>query len=893
MRGTAEVSNNSRRPSGGGDVRLPPDPLPRAEAKYRTLVEQLPLVIYVDEPNSRSSNTYTSPQTTAILGYTPEDWRSSPDFFGTILHPADRERVLAEHAHALATGEPFQAEYRLIRRDGREVWVRDEGLLVRDRDGAPICLQGYMLDITERKRSEGLAESHARLLEFIATGPRLPEVLDHLTRFVEDWSGDVLCSVLLLDRDGVHLRHAAAPGLSDTYTRAIDGLAIGPGAGSCGTAAFQRQSVVVTDIAADPLWRDYRHLALEAGLRACWSTPIFATDGTLLGTFALYYREPRGPSDHDRRLVEVATHAASIAIERARSEEALRASEERYRDLFENANEPIATVTLDDQITEVNAAFERVLGYSRAELVGTNLRVYLTRAGRETSARERERKLSGEVKGTTFEQEFIARDGHSVILEVSSRFIEEDGRPVGIQGICRDITARKEAEAELRRLSELNRHQALHDSLTGLPNRVSFRNRIEETIAAYGASGEEFAVLLIDLDRFKEINDTLGHHYGDLVLTELARRFEPALRRGDTIARLGGDEFGMLLPGLAGGVDQALERILAVLEEPLRVDNLPLHVEASIGVALYPDHGRDVDQLLQHADIAMYVAKETGAAHAQYAPELDRHDPASLALISELPRAIRERELVLHYQPKADATTGELASIEALIRWQHPARGLISPSEFIALTEQTALIHPLTLFVIDEALAQCTKWERQGLHLGVAVNLSPRNLHDVSIPGEVAKLLRKWNVPGDRLTLEITENAIVADPERARTILEQLSELGVTISIDDFGVGYTSLAQLARLALDQIKIDRSFVLNMGTDANDAAIVRSIITLGHDLGLEVVAEGVETKAAWDGLAGLGCDTMQGYYVSHPLPADDLGELLLRHAARLIGKGVTAA
>ena len=329
----------------------------------------------------------------------------------------------------------------------------------------------------------------------------------------------------------------------------------------------------------------------RAGLRACWSTPIFATDGSLLGTFALYYREPRECGAADIELVELATHVAGIAIERARSEDAARESEERYRDLFENANEPIATVTMDEIITEVNLAFERVLGYTRAELIGTNLENYLTPEGLEASARATARKLTGEVAGTTFEQEFIAKDGHSVILEVSSRVIEENGQPVGVQGICRDITARKQADLELRRLAELNRHQALHDSLTGLPNRVSFGQQVEHAISVADKDGSQLAVLLMDLDRFKEINDTLGHRYGDLLLVELARRLESVLRRSDTVARLGGDEFGILVRQLGdsgGDLEQALERILAALEQPFQVDGLPLHVEASIGVARFP-----------------------------------------------------------------------------------------------------------------------------------------------------------------------------------------------------------------------------------------------------------------------------------------------------------------
>jgi diguanylate cyclase (GGDEF)-like protein/PAS domain S-box-containing protein len=700
---------------------------------------------------------------------------------------------------------------------------------------------------------------------------------------VERYGEDVIASILLLDRDGLHLRHGAAPSLPEFYREAIDGIAIGEHVGSCGTAAYRRERVCVSDIATDPLWSDYRELALKAGVGSCWSTPIFATDGALLGTFALYHSQPRECGDDDADLVELATHLAGIAIERARSGQAARESEERYRDLFENANEPIATVTMGEEITEVNRAFEQVLGYTRVELIGTNLAEYMTASGLEASQRATMNKLSGEVSGTTFEQEFVAKDGHTVILEVSSRVIEVNGHAAGVQGICRDVTARKEAELELRRLSDLNRHQALHDSLTGLPNRAHFRQQVEHAIDEDDADGPELAVLLLDLDRFKEINDTLGHHYGDLLLGELARRLESVLRPADSVARLGGDEFGILVPQLSGSsndLEQTLAQILAALKKPFHVDGLPLYVEASIGVARYPADGRDVDLLLQRADVAMYLAKDSGTPHAIYTAELDHHDTASLTLLSELPRAIKNRELVLHYQPKLDVVSGELAGIEALIRWQHPTRGLIPPIDFVPAAEKTGLIQPLTRYVLNEALGHLSRLQEQGQQITIAVNLSMRNLHDPTLPEQVAKLLDAWQLPGERLTFEITESAIVSDPAGTKDVIRRLRELGVGIAIDDFGTGYTSLAYLARLAITQLKIDRSFVMNMNANADDAAIVRAIITLGHDLNLEVVAEGVETVAAYDELARLGCDTIQGYWLSRPLPPAELSEWLGR-------------
>jgi diguanylate cyclase (GGDEF)-like protein/PAS domain S-box-containing protein len=563
--------------------------------------------------------------------------------------------------------------------------------------------------------------------------------------------------------------------------------------------------------------------------------------------------------------------------ERRRAEAAAGESERRYRDLFENASAPIATVDLDETITEVNAAFARILGYRRHELVGTKIDDYLPASEHGVAARELRRKLSGDAAVTTYEQEFQARDGSRVVLEVSTRLIEEQGRPVGTQGICRDMTAQKAAEADLRRLADLNRHQALHDALTGLPNRTYFREAVENALANAQGGGGELAVLVMDLDRFKEINDTLGHHYGDRLLAEVAESLRAAVRQGDVVARLGGDEFGILLQAPAEIAMVAVltaGRIERALERPFTVEGLPLSVDASIGIALHPQDGNGVELLLQRADVAMYLAKGRGEPHALYAPDHDRHDMRRLQLLGELRRALDQGELVVHYQPTARIASGKIERVEALLRWQHPTLGFIPPSDFVPLAEQTGLIRQLTAYVVEEALRQCRSWREDGLEIEVAVNLSARNLSDSGFASTISALLRRYEVPPRALLFEVTESAIVSDPARAEVVLAELRALGIGLAIDDFGTGYTSLAFLARQPLDQVKIDRSFVTNLVDDAEHAAVVRSIINLGHDLGLEVVAEGVETVEVWARLAQLGCDIAQGFYLTPPLPADQL-------------------
>ena len=435
-----------------------------------------------------------------------------------------------------------------------------------------------------------------------------------------------------------------------------------------------------------------------------------------------------------------------------------------------------------------------------------------------------------------------------------------------------------------RQASE-NARQALFDGLTGLPNRDLLRDRTNQAIRQADRELLPTALLLIDLDRFKEVNDTLGHHYGDQLLVQVGERLGGVLRKVDTIARLGGDEFAVLLPRIATseGAVAVAKKLQLALNESFLLDGLAVDVEASIGLVLYPDHGQDADELLRHADIAMYVAKAKHTGFMLFDPKLDQHSPRRLALLGELRRAIERDELVLHYQPKVEAGSGQLLGGEALVRWEHPLHGIVAPGDFIPLAERTGLIAPLTHYVLDMALRQCQAWLREGRELAMAVNVSARRLLDLSFPDEVAALLATWDVPARLLIIEITESTIMTDPVHAMEILGRLNGMGVQISIDDFGTGYSSMSYLKSLPVDELKIDRSFVSHMTSSGPDAVIVRSTVDLGRNLGLRVVAEGVEDLATWDELKMLGCDAIQGYHVSRPLPPADLILWLDRQAA----------
>jgi len=425
-------------------------------------------------------------------------------------------------------------------------------------------------------------------------------------------------------------------------------------------------------------------------------------------------------------------------------------------------------------------------------------------------------------------------------------------------------------------------HTALHDSLTGLPNRLLFGDRLSHAVSAAQRDPAAFSILMIDLDRFKEINDTLGHAIGDLLLQEVGARLQGALRPGDTVARLGGDEFALLLP--SAGSEEAreiAERTLATLRESFPLPNVTVSVDASIGIVTYPTHGLDADTLMQRVDVAMYLAKGQGGGGTFYDPARDPYDPARLALAGELRRAIEQDELELHYQPKFDTRTLQLGGVEALVRWRHPERGLLGPDEFIPLAEHTGAIRGLTQLVLRKATHQLAAWQADGLDLSVAVNLSVANLLDHGLVDDIAAILEQEGAPAERLELEITESMLMSDPERAKELLKQLTAMGIRLSIDDFGTGHSSLAYLRRLPISEIKIDRSFVRHLAVDDGDAAIVRATIELSHSLDLKVVAEGVEDARSLELLRELGCDGAQGYHLARPAPAADLNDLLRAH------------
>ena len=439
------------------------------------------------------------------------------------------------------------------------------------------------------------------------------------------------------------------------------------------------------------------------------------------------------------------------------------------------------------------------------------------------------------------------------------------------------------------RFAHSSQHQARHDPLTGLGNRMLFDEELGRAVERAQSTGVPVALLLMDLDGFKGVNDSLGHQAGDILLRHIAARLPLAVRRSDVVARLGGDEFAAILSGI-GSIDNAsavANKVLDAVQQPADLDGTMVDVTASIGVSLFPVHSADAQQLLQHADIAMYTAKRHHLGVAVYADSADRQSPRQIALLGELRRAIEHQELVLHYQPKIDARTREVIGAEALVRWQHPEHGLLGPGDFIPLAEQSELMNRLTEHVIGRALRQSRDWLLDGWRVPVAVNVGARCLLDLNFPAMVERQLTTHELPADMLTLEITETSLISDPTQAREGLTVLRELGLSLSIDDFGTGYSSMTYLITLPVQEIKIDRSFVSSMLSEASHRQVVQAIVGLGLSLGLEVVAEGVEDEETWAQLIAWQCSTGQGYHLGRPVSAPDFGHWLTGHMKRSEG------
>lgn len=536
----------------------------------------------------------------------------------------------------------------------------------------------------------------------------------------------------------------------------------------------------------------------------------------------------------------------------------------------------ILTPTADavgPRIAFVNDGFCAIYDRMRDEVIGESAAAFGIVEGQQSIAKDL---LDHVFDREPFEAEATARRKDGTEFELSLQLIPvEDGETLTHWvAFVRDVTDEKRQMVMLR-------HQATHDVLTDLPNRVYLVEQLERAIDAARRTSAPVALLLMDLDRFKEINDTFGHHFGDLLLTQVALRLQNLTRPGDTVARLGGDEFGFVLRDVpdAQTVAGSARKILQSLQQPFAIEGHILEASASIGIVMYPTQGADARTLLRRADVAMYAAKSGQLGYAFHRDDYESRSPDELSLIVEMRSGIERNEFELYYQPKVHIRSGLVTRAEVLIRWNHPTRGLLPPGAFIPVAERTGIIRALTDWIFDHALEQAKKWQANGAPLHLAVNVSAKSLQEQTLPAKIDALLQKWQLDARFLKVEITESSIMADPEHALAILSMLQSLGIRLSIDDFGTGYSSLIHLRQLPIDEIKVDKSFVMGMTGNDADAAIVRTVIDLGHNLGKQVCAEGVEDEATWHLLAGLGCDLAQGYWISRPLKAADMLQWLI--------------
>ena len=694
------------------DRRDAEDRLRSAEFRYRTLVEQLPLITYVDssaDPFSKAH--YVSPQIESVLGYTVEEWLRTPSVFSSSIHEDDRERVLAEREAVYARGGTLRCEYRIRSKSGAVVWLEDQSVVVDPPDGGSAFRQGFAIDVTERKRAE----------------------------------------------------------------------------------------------------------------------------------------------------------------------EALRRAENRYRTLVEQLPLSVYVDRVDVESSNIYTSpqIESMLGYPADEWV-SNPALFVDTLHSD----DRERVLAAHARTHAtgeplhIEYRLLADDGRVVWVRDEARLIpDQDGGEPVLQGYLLDVTPEKEAEQQLR-------HQAFHDPLTGLANRALFTDRVEHALVVHGPAGEDVAVVFLDLDDFKAVNDSLGHLAGDGLLRAVGERLRNALSPSHTIARFGGDEFAVLVEEVEGGsaaVDVAAH-LISTLQEPFDVNGREFFVTASVGIAV----ANDAEELLRSADVAMYRAKAAGKSqYVVYAPRMDDDVVGRLELVSDLRRARVDEEFVVHYQPTVELATGALVGVEALVRWRHPTRGLVPPMEFIPLAEETGRIVEIGRWVLNEACRQAAEW-RSSLPgaetMQVSVNVSPRQVRRPGLVDEVRAALADSGLPASALTLEITESVLARRRDEMTSILEEVTELGVQLALDDFGTGYSSLSLLHKLPVHTLKIDRSFIRNVDA-AERLVFVRAIVDLARALGLPVVAEGIELPEQAAELLRLGCRLGQGFYYARPLSAPDLETLVL--------------
>jgi diguanylate cyclase (GGDEF)-like protein/PAS domain S-box-containing protein len=751
-------------------------------------------------------------------------------------------------------------------------------ILVRTLNATAARLENQDQALADSRAAE---QAHKRIFETLANAAPLPEVLVQIALYVEQQKPSLLCSILTVDDSGTYLLLQAAPSLPPEYNALMLSIPIRDGVCCSGTAAYRCERVAIEDIQTHPFWSEHRGAASAAGLKSCWSEPLFSSQHELLGTFAVYQRTEALPTPDEFTLIQDAANLASVAIERKRAEEQLHLAGMVYS----ASSEAIFVADARDRIIAVNPAFERLTGYPAREAIG--------KSSSFLKAERNPPELQAEINTALAQHSHWQGDvwsrrknGEIYAESLTVTAINDAGGLTRYRvGLFSDVTEKKNSEQAVWL-------QANNDALTNLPNRRLFRDRLAQDIARATRAQQQVALLFLDLDHFKQVNDVLGHDAGDALLIEAARRIRECVRDSDTVARLGGDEFTVILYGgdCVTVAERVSEQILAGLTQPFALGREKAYISASIGITLFPDDARDIESLLKNADQAMYAAKEIGRnAYSWFTAELQEAAQARHALANDLRNALPNGEFELYFQPIINLENEALCKAEALLRWCHPVRGMVGPDEFIPLAEEIGLIGEIGDWVLREALAIAKTWPTvAGQNVQLSINKSPRQFAAQDCVERWLACIKEADFAIDRMVFEITEGMIIEDRHAVSNKLTRLRAAGVRIAIDDFGTGYSSLSYLKKFPIDFLKIDRSFVRDVSTDTSDRALCEAIITIANLLDMQVVAEGVETAAQRDFLFNVGCDYGQGYLFSPPLSAWDFLEFVRKADLRLTSR-----
>ena len=727
----------------------------------------------------------------------------------------------------------------------------------------------------EQKKSEKYEYLRNIIFEQLASDEPLPNILKVIVRGIEKLNPEMTCTVMLLDTESKFFSKCIACNLPIFFRTAISRVEIGIGVGSCSAAVFTGERVVVDDIATHPYWVTLKDLAAQARFGACSSQPIRSSSGELLGTFAIYHHEPREHTKSDLNILEQSARLAGIAIERKMIEQNLQIAAIAFE-----SQEGMLVTDANRVILRVNSAFSQITGYSEDEIIGKH--PGMLSSGRHdmdfyasmwesivnTGSWEGDvwnRRKNGEVY-----------PAHLTFTAVKGR----DGTIVNYVATLVDITSRKSAEEEIQ-------HLAYYDSLTGLPNRRLLMDRLSQALVTSARGKGGGAILFLDLDHFKTLNDTLGHDVGDLLLKQVSERLTSCVREGDTVARIGGDEFVIMLEGLSDSIFEAArqaelicEKILNALNQAYQLNSYEYHSTTSIGATLFSGHEIESDELLKQADIAMYQSKTAGRNAIRFFDPVMQEVINNRALLErELHKAFDNDQFQLHYQLQVN-NLGQALGAEALIRWMHPERGMVLPFHFISLAEEIGLILPIGKWVIETACSQLKVWQQSKFtkDIVLSINVSAKQFRQADFAEQIQDAVNRHGINPTLLKLELTESLLLEDVEEIIATMTTLREIGVQFSLDDFGTGYSSLMYLKRLPLNQLKIDQSFVRDLITDVSDQAIVHTIIAMAKSLSLDIIAEGVETEEQLQFLLNKGCTCYQGYLFGRPLPIQQFEDLL---------------